>query len=74
MEVHFQAFIKNFLEACMLLIFVSFMSKDEKDYFKIVYIAFSFSLIITLYDFYDEKGRDAVKSSLLMSIGNSLIF
>lgn len=74
MEVHLKHFIKNFFEALLLLLFVSFASGKERSYLSMIYISLCFSIIITLYDFYDEKGRDAVRNSLLISIGNRLMF
>ena len=73
MEIHVKAFLKNLLEAVMLLVFVSLTSGGPINYYRILYISMSFSIIITLYDFYDESGRDAVRNSLLFSIGNRLM-
>jgi phosphate starvation-inducible membrane PsiE len=69
----FKTWLQNFLETLFIVAVVAYMNSGIKfSIRKVLEITTVASIVLTIYDYYDEKSKTIIRSSLLMSLGNQL--
>jgi hypothetical protein len=69
----FKTWLKNFLETLFIVAVVAYMNTGIKfSVLKVLQITSVASIVLTIYDYYDENSKSIIRSSLLMSLGNQL--
>lgn len=69
----FKTWLQNFIETLFIITIVAYMNSGIKfSVLKVLQISSVASIILTIYDYYDEKSKAVIRSSLLMSLGNQL--
>jgi hypothetical protein len=69
----FKIWLQNFLETLFIVAIVAYMNTGIKfSRLKVLQITSVASIVLTIYDYYDESSKSIIRSSLLMSLGNQL--